>query len=364
MWTKLANLARDSEKTASPDESQAPPGVSTLNASALKRPRPSAYTEDQTERQSAPSSSAGDSRLTKSDPETEGGSPAATVADRSAAETRRGKGKGRGKRRRATAGGAGSADSRTGTEPPPPLPPRRRAEPPIIDSTIDDAAAVQSAEQHAKKTATQKAEHGAKVEDGENQTSGTVGAVAGVDAREDMAFLEEELRALLDLAARTKGLFEWVDGPLVTAMRKGEMILLDELSLAEDAVLERLNSVLEPGRSITLAERGGQSDSGGQGAAETVVAAPGFRFVRSSRWECKDDVIASWSKYCYLFLVVYIRSWLGQTSGGTISIEHNFAFLLVSILHLLRGIFMRLYYWRLNVVSNTVVVRSYAGRWR
>ncbi|CAM9204860.1 unnamed protein product, partial [Laminaria digitata] len=94
-----------------------------------------------------------------------------------------------------------------------------------------------------------------------------------------MGSLEEELRALLDLAARTKGLFEWVDGPLVTAMRKGEMILLDELSLAEDAVLERLNSVLEPGRSITLAERGGQSDAGGHGASETVVAAPGFRVM-------------------------------------------------------------------------------------
>lgn len=35
--------------------------------------------------------------------------------------------------------------------------------------------------------------------------------------------------------------FEWVDGPLITAMRQGDIILLDELNLAEDAVLERLN---------------------------------------------------------------------------------------------------------------------------
>ena len=35
--------------------------------------------------------------------------------------------------------------------------------------------------------------------------------------------------------------FAWEDGPLVTAMRKGDIILIDELNLAEDAVLERLN---------------------------------------------------------------------------------------------------------------------------
>jgi midasin len=32
-----------------------------------------------------------------------------------------------------------------------------------------------------------------------------------------------------------------VDGPLVTAMRRGDIILIDEINLAEDAVLERLN---------------------------------------------------------------------------------------------------------------------------
>ena len=41
------------------------------------------------------------------------------------------------------------------------------------------------------------------------------------------------------VAARTP--FEWADGPLVTAMRRGDMLLIDELNLAEDAVLERLN---------------------------------------------------------------------------------------------------------------------------
>ncbi|KAF6779511.1 hypothetical protein AHF37_00876, partial [Paragonimus kellicotti] len=50
-------------------------------------------------------------------------------------------------------------------------------------------------------------------------------------------------------------LFEWVDGPLVTAMMRGEMFLLDEISLADDAVLECLNSLLEPERRLHLSER-------------------------------------------------------------------------------------------------------------
>jgi midasin len=36
-------------------------------------------------------------------------------------------------------------------------------------------------------------------------------------------------------------LFDWYDGPLVEAMRQGDMFLIDEISLADDSVLERLN---------------------------------------------------------------------------------------------------------------------------
>lgn len=267
-WTKLANLSRDTEKTSSPDEHEALPGFSTSALSAQKRPRQSDSSDDQITLQSEPSSSAGDSQLTKPDLESKCSAPAAAVVDTCAAESRRGKGKGRGKRRRATAGVAGAEDARTRTAPRPPVPFQRAAE-----ATIADRSGVQPAEQNAK------ANNETKIE---KPSSVVCVAVDGVDVAEEMCALEEELRALLDLAARTKGLFEWVDGPLVTAMRKGEIILLDELSLAEDAVLERLNSVLEPGRSITLAERGGQSDTGGEGAAETVVAAAGFRCVRCS----------------------------------------------------------------------------------
>ncbi len=55
---------------------------------------------------------------------------------------------------------------------------------------------------------------------------------------------------------RLGALFEWADGPLVRAMKSGHFFLLDEISLAEDSVLERLNSVLEPQRTLMLAEKG------------------------------------------------------------------------------------------------------------
>ena len=42
-------------------------------------------------------------------------------------------------------------------------------------------------------------------------------------------------------AAAVLAPFAWVDGPLITAMKQGHAILLDEINLAEDAVLERLN---------------------------------------------------------------------------------------------------------------------------
>lgn len=66
---------------------------------------------------------------------------------------------------------------------------------------------------------------------------------------------------------REDALFTWSDGPLVRCMRDGSVFVLDEISLAEDSVLERLNSVLEPSRSLTLAEKS---------SSETVTANPLF----------------------------------------------------------------------------------------
>ncbi|KAK5001063.1 AAA ATPase midasin [Elasticomyces elasticus] len=65
-------------------------------------------------------------------------------------------------------------------------------------------------------------------------------------------------------------LFEWADGSLVQAMKSGQLFLLDEISLADDSVLERLNSVLETQRTLLLAEKGS--------ADAWIVAQQGFQF--------------------------------------------------------------------------------------
>ncbi|KAI1757436.1 hypothetical protein F4782DRAFT_129646 [Xylaria castorea] len=72
-----------------------------------------------------------------------------------------------------------------------------------------------------------------------------------------LAKLPEDLRhRISENEVKSKALFEWADGSLVQAMRSGHYFLLDEISLADDSVLERLNSVLEPQRTILLAEKG------------------------------------------------------------------------------------------------------------
>lgn len=56
-----------------------------------------------------------------------------------------------------------------------------------------------------------------------------------------LAEVGEALAALDAAAAAARAPFSWVDGPLMLAMREGDMLLVDEINLAEDAVLERLN---------------------------------------------------------------------------------------------------------------------------
>lgn len=70
-------------------------------------------------------------------------------------------------------------------------------------------------------------------------------------------------------------LFEWHDGPLVLALKEGAVFLMDEISLADDSVLERLNSVLETEKTLVLAEKG----SGDNDDVELLKAAQSFRLV-------------------------------------------------------------------------------------
>lgn len=90
--------------------------------------------------------------------------------------------------------------------------------------------------------------------------------------QEDPSIVSEEIRNSVESKrARFRALFEWSDGSLVRAMRNGQPFLLDEISLADDSVLERLNSVLETNRTLILAEKG---------ATDTLVtASPGFQFL-------------------------------------------------------------------------------------
>jgi midasin len=70
---------------------------------------------------------------------------------------------------------------------------------------------------------------------------------------------------------KAAALFEWADGSLVHAMKTAQFFLLDEISLADDSVLERLNSVLESSRTLLLAEKG-PIDS-------FITASEGFQFL-------------------------------------------------------------------------------------
>ncbi|KAL1705188.1 hypothetical protein EV121DRAFT_279766 [Schizophyllum commune] len=84
----------------------------------------------------------------------------------------------------------------------------------------------------------------------------------------------ERVRGLVLRITGAKAIFEWRDGPLVESMKRGDVFLLDEISLADDSVLERLNSVLEPSRTIVLAERGGDAID-----HSSVTASDAFKLI-------------------------------------------------------------------------------------
>lgn len=83
-----------------------------------------------------------------------------------------------------------------------------------------------------------------------------------------------------DNDCKQKQLFEWADGPLILSMVEGNFFLADEISLAEDSVLERLNCVLEPDRTILLAEKGGVDGEIVDQASDFVIKAnASFQFL-------------------------------------------------------------------------------------
>ena len=95
-----------------------------------------------------------------------------------------------------------------------------------------------------------------------------------LQARETTASEEEKelVTSLRSVYSHYQTIFDWQDGPLLSTMQQGDIFLLDEISLAEDAVLERMNSVLENERQITVPEKGGE-------CIESITAHPAFRLL-------------------------------------------------------------------------------------
>ena len=86
--------------------------------------------------------------------------------------------------------------------------------------------------------------------------------------REDLLARVRSALLLLDVHAR----FEWVDGPLVRALKEGHWVALDGANLCSPSVLDRLNSLCESDGVLMLNERGSVN-----GGIEVVRPHPNFR---------------------------------------------------------------------------------------
>ncbi|KAG6332473.1 hypothetical protein ID866_6614 [Astraeus odoratus] len=78
--------------------------------------------------------------------------------------------------------------------------------------------------------------------------------------------------AMLAQMETTSGHFEWVDGPLVRAMKQGHWLVLDNANMCNPSVLDRLNSLCEPNGVLILGERGFVD-----GKVEVLKPHPNFR---------------------------------------------------------------------------------------
>ena len=74
--------------------------------------------------------------------------------------------------------------------------------------------------------------------------------------------------------AQATGKFEWIDGPLVRAMKDGRWFLLDNANLCNPSVLDRLNSLAEIGGHLALTERGLVD-----GTVQLINPHPNFRLI-------------------------------------------------------------------------------------
>ena len=68
--------------------------------------------------------------------------------------------------------------------------------------------------------------------------------IASCSIPDELPELRAAVAEMTEAAADARRPFAWEDGPLVSAMRSGAVLLVDEINLAEDAVIERLNRCL------------------------------------------------------------------------------------------------------------------------
>lgn len=104
-------------------------------------------------------------------------------------------------------------------------------------------------------------------------TSRVLNEVSGDDMHRSGAIEEVQSKiASLTASFNLPGQFEWVDGPLLRAMEKGDWLLLDGANLCNPSVLDRLNSLCETDGFLTLSEKGYV-----EGQVQIVVPHPDFR---------------------------------------------------------------------------------------
>jgi midasin len=84
--------------------------------------------------------------------------------------------------------------------------------------------------------------------------------------------LEEFARNLQEPQEIEGARFQWVDGVLIQALEQGKWLVLDNANLCSSAVLDRLNSLLEPNGYLSINEH-----STADGEAQIVRPHPNFR---------------------------------------------------------------------------------------
>lgn len=88
--------------------------------------------------------------------------------------------------------------------------------------------------------------------------------------RRDLDFRVRDLAQ----ARSTRGRFEWIDGPLIRAMKNGHWLVLDGANMCNPSVLDRLNSLCEPNGNLVLTERGFIN-----GEIQILTPHPNFRLL-------------------------------------------------------------------------------------